>query len=331
MPSKLNRAGVWAGVGRGWSCGIRAGVDSATCPFAVCSLAAPWPPEVGAMEPWRSVQAMRSHTVTEQNVSGPGSQRQTWRSRPTVSAFPVLVTSGSSCPARRGEARAPRGSRAVEQAACGGRRWQDRGHLHGRRELPRPRGEARPLPAPSPACTHLPKSASARGPRPSARPRPSLGAGGGAGISGPLPGRRSPRPARGCQDPPNPRLRLPPGPLRVGAGAWSPPCRGWGLGLARRGAHGGRPRCGARLSGLQPGSGAGGGLRARVARPQPSAEATAGRAVPGPVTRPGSPEPLTPHCRAGGGRGMGGGGRGRVVGEGLWGAQGRVLGPSARL
>lgn len=65
----------------------------------------------------------------------------------------------------------------------------------------------------------------------------------------------------------------------------------------------------------------------------PPAEATAGRAVPGPVTRPdpapGSRSPRT--AGQGEGEEWGGGGREGVVGEGLWGPQGRVPGLSALL
>lgn len=81
---------------------------------------------------------------------------------------------------------------------------------------------------------------------------------------------------------------------------------------------------------------AGGGRWAqRGGRPasSPPAEATAGRAVPGPVTRPdpapGSRSPRT--AGQGEGEEWGGGGREGVVGEGLWGPQGRVPGLSALL
>lgn len=120
-----------------------------------------------------------------------------------------------------------------------------------------------------------------------------------------------------------------------GEGASSPRCPGWGLDLTGRGPHSGRPRCG-RAVRLLPGSGAGGGA-VGSARGSPGlippAEATAGRAVPGPVTRPdpapGSRSPRT--AGQGEGEEWGGGGREGVVGEGLWGPQGRVPGLSALL
>lgn len=107
---------------------------------------------------------------------------------------------------------------------------------------------------------------------------------------------------------------------------------GWGHGLTGRGPHGGRPRCG-RAVRLLPGSGAGGGLSAGVAWPHPPAEATAGQAVPGRVTRPDPAPGRRSPRKAGQGEGekWGGGGREGVVGEGLWGPQGRVSGLSALL
>lgn len=87
------------------------------------------------------------------------------------------------------------------------------------------------------------------------------------------------------------------------------------------------------LSGCCPARVRGGGLSAGVARPHYPAEATAGRAVPGRVTRPdpapGSRSPRT--AGQGEGEEWGGGGREGVVGEGPWGPQGRVPGLSAQL
>lgn len=97
-------------------------------------------------------------------------------------------------------------------------------------------------------------------------------------------------------------------------------------GAARRGAGALSGCCPARVRG-------GGGLSAGVARPHTPTEATAGRAVPRRVTRP-DPAPGSRSPRKagqGGGRRMGRGGREGVVGEGLWGPQGRVPGLSTLL
>lgn len=115
-----------------------------------------------------------------------------------------------------------------------------------------------------------------------------------------------------------------------GEGASSRQYPGWGLGLTGRGPHGEvRARC---QAAVRLGCG-GGGLSAGVARPHTPAEATAGRAVPRRVTRP-DPAPGSRSPRKagqGGGRRMGRGGREGVVGEGLWGPQGRVPGLSTLL
>lgn len=133
---------------------------------------------------------------------------------------------------------------------------------------------------------------------------------------------------------PSPRTPLaPPGAAKTPGpegdeGTSSPRCLDQGLGLAGRGLYGGRPRCG-RAVRLHPGRGAGRGLSAAGSLGLiPGLRPPSCGQCPGRVTRPSSPEPLTPHGPAWGGRGKREGGREGVVGEGLWGPQGRVPRPA---
>lgn len=150
----------------------------------------------------RWVQASRSGAPESRAPQTGGQASRLVRASPAAHP-PSAGPPGSGGPARRGQARAPRGaglrSRRPARVSGGTRgpsAWVPRTAASAVRGAVPPDPRPRPL-----SRAHAPTDAArARGPSPCARPRPRLGAGGGAGISGPLP-QRSPRPARGSEDP----------------------------------------------------------------------------------------------------------------------------------